>query len=380
MLAVAGAVVLLSVWAFADLGPAMRAPSRTPHAVPPGHLGWLQAWSWWDGEWYVDIARNGYYFVPGRMSSVAFFPTYPLLIRGLSPVVGDPVLAGFLITLGCGVTGCVAFYAWAHERLGRAKARVALALLLAYPCSFYLFGTLYADALCLVLAVSAFLLLEHDRPVLAGLVGAVATATRPVGIAIAIGLWLRALERRGLLRRGAFAGRSVRATLAGLRPDAGLLLAPLGLAAYCAYLWARFGQPLAFVEAESGWRQSPGLRTWLKLEWFEGMARAPYLNAPHAHLVLNALVSVVALALVVLVYRRVSPAYGLFVLVLLVGATVSTMDFVGMGRYVMTAFPLFAAVADWVADRPGVRHGLVMGGGVLLAVTAQFHARNMLIS
>lgn len=380
VVAVAAALVALSAWAYADLGPAMRAHSRTPHGVPSGRLGWLQAWSWWDGEWYVDIARRGYYFIPGRMSSVAFFPAYPLLIRGLSPVVGDSVLAGFLITLGCGVAGCVAFYAWAHERLGREKARAALPLLLAYPCSFYLFGALYADALVLLLAVCAFVLLEHERPLLAGVVGALATATRPVGIAVAVGLWLRALERRGLLRRGALAGESVRSTLARLRPDAGLLLAPAGLAVYCTYLWVRFGQPLAFVEAESGWRQTPGWRTWLKVEWFARMARAPYVDAPHAHLVLNALVSVVALALVGLVFRRVSPAYGWFVLVLLVGATVSTMDFVGMGRYVMTAFPLFAAVADGVADRPAVRRALLVGGAVLLVVTTQFHARNMLIS
>ncbi|MEA2686078.1 MAG: hypothetical protein QOE93_1273 [Actinomycetota bacterium] len=381
VLAVAVAVVLLAVWAYSDLGPAMRAPSRTPHAVPGGHLRWLQAWSWWDGEWYVDIARRGYYFIPGRMSSVAFFPTYPLLIRGLSGLGLDPVLAGFLVSLACGVAGCVAFYAWAHEHLGREKARVALPLFLAYPCSFYLFGALYADALFLLLVVSAFVLLEHDRPVLAGLVGALATATRPVGIAVAIGLWLRAAERRGLLRRGGLTGEGpVRSAVARLRPDAGLLLAPVGLAAYCTYLWVRFGQPFAFVEAESGWRQSPGWRTWLKVEWFERMGRSPYLNAPHAHLVMNALVSVVALALVGLVFRRISPAYGWFVVVLLVGATVSTMDFVGMGRYVMTAFPLFAAVGDWAVDRPLARRALLAGSALLLVVTTQFHARNMLIS
>jgi len=50
-------------------------PRPAPHALSAHH--WLEAWSWWDGAWYVDIATRGYFFVPGRQSSVAFFPAYP---------------------------------------------------------------------------------------------------------------------------------------------------------------------------------------------------------------------------------------------------------------------------------------------------------------
>ena len=38
---------------------------------------------------------------------------------------------------------------------------------------------------------------KHDQPLLAGLAGAGAAATRPIGVAVAVGLLLRAIERRG---------------------------------------------------------------------------------------------------------------------------------------------------------------------------------------
>jgi hypothetical protein len=270
------------------------------------------------------------------------------------------------------------FFAWTHELLGRDTARRALVLLLAYPCSFYLFGAVYADAVFLVLAVSAFMLLEHDRPGWAGTLGALATATRPIGIALAVGLGARALERRGLLSWSAL--RTPRRTIVELRDDAGVLLAPLGLVAYCAYLRARFGDPFAFISAEASWRQRPGLRTWLKIEWFHRMARRPYLDAPHAHLVASAVVTVLALGLVGLVFRRTGPGYGIFVVALVLGSALSTADFVGMGRYVTGAFPLFAVAAERLGERPALARVVVAGSAALLLVTTQLHARNMLIS
>ena len=371
-------LAVVTVLAYTHMGQVMSTRHRTPQAVSP-NLHWAQAWSWWDGEWYVDIARRGYYFIPHRMSSVAFFPVYPLLIRMVSPLVGGhQVLAGVLVTMGCGIAAAVMFFVWAHELLGRDKARTALGLLLAYPCSFYLFGAVYADAVFLLLAVSAFVLLEHDRPGGAGLLAAVATATRPVGLGLVVGLWARALERRGLLSRSAL--RAPRRALAELRPDAGLLLAPLGLLGYCAYLWARFGHPLAFISAQEGWKQRPGLRTWLKVEWFDQMLRRPYLDPPHLHLVANALVAVVALGLSALVFRRLGAGYGIFVVALLFGSALSTTDFIGMGRYVMAAFPIFAVAGDRLQERPALSRTLLVAGAALLLVTTELHARNMLIS
>src|SRR5690606_5507054 len=46
--------------------------------------------------------------------------------------------------------------------------------------------------------------------------------------------------------------------------DAGVLLAALGFLGYCAYLWARFGDPLLFSDVQRYWDQPSGLVTWAK--------------------------------------------------------------------------------------------------------------------
>ena len=369
---VAGAVVALSVFAHGQFGQAVTRMT-VPQVGPPTGRSWLGAFTWWDGWWYTGIAERGYSFVPGRQSSVAFFPAYPLLMRAGRLFGLHPALVGFGVTLASGATVAVLFLRWARGRLDDRRATVALATLLLYPCSFYLAGTVYADALFVALVLGAFLLLEGGRPWTAGLVAAAATATRPLGVALVVGLWLRALELR---QADGDTGPT-----AGPRRW-GVLLAPLGLVAYCGYLWARFGDPLAFVAAEGspGWGQAPGWATWLKFTWFDRMATSPFLNALHLHLIGSALVTLVFLALVPSVFRRFGRAYGVFALLVVAGAALSTRDFTGMGRYVLAAFPCFAVAGDLLAGRPALARALLAVSAVLLGCFTALHARNMLIS
>ncbi len=48
--------------------------------------GW-ELFSHWDGKWYSEIATAGYsYTDDGRWHSVAFYPLFPLLIRGAQSI------------------------------------------------------------------------------------------------------------------------------------------------------------------------------------------------------------------------------------------------------------------------------------------------------
>src|SRR3954453_9246342 len=90
----------------------------------------------------------------------------------------------------------VAVLAMCRDRLSERERKVALALLLLYPYAWFLFGTGYADALFLCATLGAFVLLDGGHPVLAGVVGVAATAGRPTGAAVVIGLVAVALDRR----------------------------------------------------------------------------------------------------------------------------------------------------------------------------------------
>ena len=171
----------------------------------PGPLlqgpAWLDGWFQGDSGWYLSIATGGYSYVPGSQSSIAFFPVYPLGVRGLGGLLGDVQLAGSLLGVLAGLAAVLLFARWVWQRLPRRSAILAIAVLLVYPYSFFLYGAMYADSLFLLCAITAFVLLERRWYLAAGLVGALATAGRPVGVAVVAGLVVRTLEMLAESRR-----------------------------------------------------------------------------------------------------------------------------------------------------------------------------------
>jgi hypothetical protein len=224
--------------------------------------------------------------------------------------------------------------------------------------------------------MGSFALLERRHYVLAGLVGALATAGRPVGVAVAVGLVVRAAELIAEDR----AARRRTSVLVGDRSDPGhavgepsddpsggsgpvawrdlvqaiplmrwrpaaLLVSGLGLVAWMVYLGVRFGDPVAFatVQGAPGWDQGGGPRTWFKVPFFGA------LYYRHWHdIVLVAPQAVFGLAAVLLVptvWRRFGWGCAAYTVVSLGIPLLGTKDFMGIGRYVLDAYPVLAAAA-----------------------------------
>lgn len=392
----AGVVVALSML--------VALSTRVQRRVDPDLAGpaWLDGWFQYDAGWYLQIVRDGYAYSPGQQSSIAFFPAYPMGVRGLDEVVGDPQVSGQLLTVLCGLAGVVLFALWARQRLPRRSAVMAVAVLLLYPYAFYLYGPMYADALFLLSAVLSFVLLEKRWYLAAGLVGAVATAGRPVGVAVAVGLVVRTLEMLAEDRRAA------REAADGGAPDAaadvpparvgwrdlvtsvrdvrlrhvGVLASALGLAGWCAYLWLEFGNPLAFVEVESapGWNQGVGPRTWFKVVFLGTLVKGPYDVA--ALLTLQALACLCAVLLMRRVHRLFGWGYTAFAAVVLLIPLLGTKDFMGTGRYVLVAFPVMAAAGELLATRRRrwVAPVTLVVSGLLLAALTFLFARGVAVS
>jgi hypothetical protein len=362
------AAVLFLVMAV--LSPRLSTPPMTPLAPAFHGPSWLRGWAQWDSAWYYRIASEGYSFAGRAQSTVAFFPLYPLIVRTVAVVVGNVYVAGIVVTFLCGALASGLLLAWLRERLTPTATWVALAAVFLYPYAFYLYGAVYPDALFLVTAVGAFLLLEADRPVLAGLVGALGSAARPVGIVLVLALAVRAVERRGALRplgRGLIDRGRLR------RADAGVLLAAVGLVVWCLFLWHRFGNPLAFATAEAGWQQSPGPNTWLKVRFFHDMAHIWNLRLWGVFYVAHAALTVASACLVPRVFRRFGVGYGVYVTLLIGLSAVSTMNFFGMARYLLAAFPCFAVLGELLSARPALGRGALAAGGLgLVALTAVF--------
>lgn len=376
--------------------------SRTLRRSEPILQGpaWLDGWYQFDAGWYHGIATTGYDYVPGQQSAIAFFPTYPLAVRGLGGLLDDYQVAGSLIGVAAGAASVLMVGRWVWRRLPRRSALTAIAVLMLYPYSFYLYGAMYADSVFLLTAVGAFLLLERRMYWLAGLVGALATAGRPVGVAVAVGLVVRMLELRAQDRAhgddvvpgGARAGtggsarvglRDLAAAVGSVRwRELGVLLSGTGLLAWMAFLWLEFGNPLAFVEVESapGWDQGVGPRTWFKITYLGTLVRGPYSVA--LLLTLQALACLAAVLLLRRVWRRFGWGYFAYAVVVLAIPIIGTKDFMGTGRYVLVAFPVMAAAGDYLAttDRRWVRPVALALCGVLLVMLTALYGRGIATS
>jgi len=220
-----------------------------PHLAPPfSGPSSLRGWAQWDSGWYFRIATDGYSYVPGRQSSIAFFPAYPAVVAAVAAVVGHAYVVGIVVSLAAGGAVAVLLFTWLRARLTPAATWTALAAFLLFPYAFFVYGVVYADALFVAAVLAAFLLLDADHPLLAGLAGAVATAARPIGVVLIIALVVRALERRGALRPGGGGLVDWRR----LRwADAGVLLSVVGLPP---------GASTCGTASMTRWRSSPPRR------------------------------------------------------------------------------------------------------------------------
>ena len=165
---------------------------RTNEIIPNSGLSSLAAiLDSWDGHWYLDVVREGYphhimpnvsYFVTDARA--AFFPLYPRLVHYLDVVIpGGPVSValGINIILGAIFVFLVGYLC--RDIFDVRTAEKAMILIALFPGSFVL-SMAYSEALMLTIVALCFIALRDKHWVWAGVLAALATGTRPNGIAL----------------------------------------------------------------------------------------------------------------------------------------------------------------------------------------------------
>lgn len=344
----------------------------------------FDSWSQFDGPEYLKIVESGYWYTPGQRSPIVWFPLYPMLVKATTAVVSDPLIAGVVVSAIAGLGAVMALWRWTETQdMTTSNATAALAMCMFYPYAWYLYGVVHADGLFLALAVSAFVLVERDRLFAAGLVGALATASRPTGMALIAGLLALTLERHGVWTslakpttnrlRNAAERRGIPTSLHWDRVRPRLLwpaLSMAGVGAYAMYLWAKWGDPIAFITNERVYH--PGGLPWLKLAFF--VAWRDFEDPTHVlTITLQAFFALTVIALCPKIGRRFGWGYAVYCFTLVMIPTVSTEDFMGTGRYLIAAFPAWALVGEMFATR-WVRHRWVIGvsAALMIAMAAAF--------
>ncbi|HZU14483.1 MAG TPA: hypothetical protein VFB58_16705 [Chloroflexota bacterium] len=271
--------------------------------------------------WYAQIAEHGYQYSATHMSSMGFYPAYPLAIRAAMFIVSNPYVAGEILSALFLAAAAVLLAIWMHDRGWGDRAPLAMVILLMYPFSLF-FAAAYSESMFLMLLLAVWVSFERRLWYLAAVSSVLLVLTRPTGVVV-IPLLLLLRQRHGI--RG----------LGSLLPP---LAAVGGLAGFAVYQWIAFGTPLAYERAKfvPGWNTDMHhVVAELLLQSSSGYSTS-YLAIMLAALVL-------AVALLPLVYSRLGLAAALLVVMLL--ALPLSAGLQSLTRYVSVCFPIFCALA-----------------------------------
>ncbi len=203
-----------------------------------------------DARFYHKIATSGYEYANDTQEHlIAFFPLLPLLVRlvmisGLSWEV-----AGILVNNLAFLIALIILYDWTDKSYGANVARWSTAVLAWFPMSLFC-ALIYTESLFLLFSIAALRAFEQKQYGWTSLWGAIATASRPTGIALMSAFLITSVKER----------RDIKAYLASLATGSGLFL-------YSLYCQIKFGDALAFLHAQKAWRPSWGVdwQGWLKM-------------------------------------------------------------------------------------------------------------------
>lgn len=337
-------VVLLAMYAAASW-------FQTPAGV--GHLGPTVSdiLGLWDAEWYAEIAERGYPLpLPadpetGRLtySAWAFYPGFPLLVRGLM-LTGLPFTAA-AVALNLVLGGVAVLLVWkafrfalhaspqpARERL----SLVAAALWCLYPATGILLMP-YTEALACVLVAGALLLLMRREYAWVGVVALALGFTRGVAPALACSALVHLVIR---WREDRAAGMR---PLRGQRTSAAVMLAATAVSAVAwpVYVGVTSGLRRAFFDVQAAWGQQPDrgpFVLWLTWAWEErgiaGVVVMVGLVATYVALILGRHGRWLAIEL-----RTWALAYPLYLLAVVRPIT-------SMWRFLLLDFPIMALFAS----------------------------------
>jgi hypothetical protein len=285
----------------------------------------------WDCNWYGTVLEVGYHKAPNQFiwEDSANWPFHPVL-----PLSAYPLHYWFRISVPKSLVLAskgallLAIY-WFLLLVGdegedisecfRAGSLVAFNPYLIYAHAGY------AEPLYFALSALALYLASRRRWIASGVAAAFLSATRLVGFLFVIPYMILSARLVGIRR--VYKNRDLNVVL-------GLLLCPLGLAAYMLYMHHLTGDALAQVHVQTsrGWQKSPGNaldNLWLAI-------------TSHQWLRFWGVMSVAALALGVWLVKIRKPEFGIYLLASLLIALSGGVS--AMPRYIWWQPPLLVAV------------------------------------
>jgi len=313
-----------------------------------------------DINWYRDTAKLGYErrpFTTEKQANWAFFPLFPLLWYLASHITGEYHFSGMAIS--------AIFFFFALLLLHKTilefgwnvpDANRTIFYLAAFPVS-YFFSLPLTESLFLFLTIGCFYAAKRKAWLLAGILGALASATRITGVLLLPALFIVYWQ-----------------TYRTLRPRLNilpLLLIPTGLLSFMFFLYRITGNAFAFKDIGVTWGREPAY--FLK-PLYDYLSDPLLLASPWDFRLINflAATTVLSCGLVLLKWRHWSLAF--YTLACMFVALSSSL-LQSQARYAMVVFPAFI-VLGVAGRRPHVDTAIRTTSLILLVlITIMFCLR-----
>ena len=362
-----------------------RFPYSDIYLIPSGLPGWIWSFANFDGVHYLTIAKQGY----SAQFTQVFFPLYPLLISIAQQILGffNPVVLGLFIANAFFLLSLFMLTKLLKLDYKKDTIRWILLFLIVFPTSFY-FGSIYTESLFFFLVISAFYSARKKWWLLSGILGALASCTRLIGIFLLPALlweWNQHLKMKNETfpaQGWSASGRKVLDfTFSAVRSP--LSLIPVGLLSYMLYLQVKFGDWLYFWHAQPVFgAQRSGASfvllpqvIWRYLKIFTSVSIS---SGAYFISLLEFISSLFALILIYIAIRhKVRMSYIIFSLLVFITPTL-TGTFSSMPRYILMVFPILIVLGMLKSRR--LKSILILAFTVILVILTLLFTRGNWVS
>ncbi len=291
-----------------------------PHADHISNVFWGNLGNW-DGGHFLSIAEHGYI----EKYQYAFFPLYPLLISLINNFIHDYLIAALIISITCSYLTIHLLYSLVSLDFDKKIAQKVILFLLIFPTSFYLL-TGYSESLFLFLTIGTYFFARKKKLLTATVLASLATATRLVGLAVAVGLLVEVLTTTGLNRKNWY-----------------VVFSFLGFGIYCLYLYKTIGDPFYFLVAEQHWQRNIVVPVFGFWETIKSLSQPAFITE-HFNVFLDLVFAIFGTGFVIRTFRFLPPSYSVYSLIsILIPLFTPTLS--SMPRFLLPIFPIFILVA-----------------------------------
>ena len=323
-------LMIVNVFGFVALNRFNLSPDTAYKWITPKSFPTVQSWDFvdmhnrWDSFWYLDIVHNGYYLkTDNTLSDVAFFPLYPTLIKIVGTILmGNFVLAGWVLSMGFLLGACTYFYKFMKEFHPKLDPELPILLMLVFPTAFF-FNIVYTESMFLFLTLTTFFYAFKKQFWLAAVFAFFASLTHSNGVFLALPILWKIWE--------SFGWKSIFTTK--ILP---IFLPAIAMASFFAYSAVKFHDLLLFFKLESAWGRS----FKLNMDHFQFFSHPSIIN-----FAIDLFFIILIITVIGLVWKKLSPLYAIF-MSLTVLAALTSGTLMSIGRYSLVLFPMFILLSS----------------------------------